>query len=489
MKAKSPVILFITVLTVIFISALSAFYAYAAEETTLTVETSRIAVAGKEFTISVSISDNPGFAVGSYSLSYRKADLTLVGVELGDIAKDAGAELIKPSKYSEYPYEFSISSPVDIASNGELLKFTFKTGKDFGIGEYNVKLSLAGKGMRSSDGGAVNAKTVEGGFSITCLHKYADTVIKPRCDAKGYTYHRCTECSASYMDTYVDELPHTWRTVSASDPTCTEDGVLERYCTVCSFRERVKNGDALGHDYDGGREVASTCQRQGYTVYTCKRCNASYRENFQPLAPHDYEETVIKEPTCQEVGYRHLVCKECGDSRTEEMQAVDHDYVFIETHPATHEEKGWDAYQCRFCGVAMRDHYVDPVPYDMRYTVVDPTCTEPGEKIGVCADGCGKTTREVIPALGHAYGDWITETEPGETSEGLEYRVCERCGDREEQSIPALGVTKNTEDDKRVSWTDLRQIIVVSAGSIVVLFVIMLFIIIGSHKRRKEKNV
>ena len=82
------------------------------------------------------------------------------------------------------------------------------------------------------------------------------------------------------------------------------------------------------------------------------------------------------------------------------------------------------------------------------------TCTTTGVKAHYkCANvACGKLfdkntadKQEVtsdsltIAALGHNYGEWEVEKEATCTAEGKKARICERCADVEEASIPALG--------------------------------------------------
>ena len=50
--------------------------------------------------------------------------------------------------------------------------------------------------------------------------------------------------------------------------------------------------------------------------------------------------------------------------------------------------------------------------------------------------GTAKTTFRIT---GHIYGDWINEKEPTCTETGLKYRACSGCGNRIEETIPALG--------------------------------------------------
>ncbi len=48
-------------------------------------------------------------------------------------------------------------------------------------------------------------------------HNYVTVVTAPLCEAEGYTTHTCSMCDDSYVDSYVDELGHTWGTWNAND--------------------------------------------------------------------------------------------------------------------------------------------------------------------------------------------------------------------------------------------------------------------------------
>ena len=65
------------------------------------------------------------------------------------------------------------------------------------------------------------------------------------------------------------------------------------------------------------------------------------------------------------------------------------------------------------------------------------TCTEEGSLTYTCTI-CGESYVEMIPALGHSFGDWTVILEPTTTAEGLEERSCNRCGYTEERSISKL---------------------------------------------------
>ncbi|MBE6574160.1 MAG: hypothetical protein E7652_07190 [Ruminococcaceae bacterium] len=71
------------------------------------------------------------------------------------------------------------------------------------------------------------------------------------------------------------------------------------------------------------------------------------------------------------------------------------------------------------------------------------SCTEDGEIVYTCS--CGDSYSEVIPAIGHLFGEWETVIEATATTDGEERRVCDNCGETEINIIPATGEPEEIE--------------------------------------------
>ena len=112
---------------------------------------------------------------------------------------------------------------------------------------------------------------------------------------------------------------------------------------------------------------------------------------------------------------------------------------------ATWEEEGL---QSRICGVCKtketrgipklsEGHVHD---YTGTETVVkEATCTEEGSKTIACTDpNCKETKTEVIPAKGHAWGEWKTTEEATWETEGIQTRICADCQAEETRTLPKL---------------------------------------------------
>lgn len=80
---------------------------------------------------------------------------------------------------------------------------------------------------------------------------------------------------------------------------------------------------------------------------------------------------------------------------------------------------------------------------------VEPTCTENGYvQKGLCTE-CGIMVEEIIPALGHNYGELVAATEANCTKHGYEAHFeCERCGQWAVADESAEGEKKEVESDE-----------------------------------------
>lgn len=275
-----------------------------------------------------------------------------------------------------------------------------------------------------------------------CNHQYE--IVESHsatCTSTGGITYQCSECQDVLLIDTEEMLPHTWETVSRTNPTCTNSGTITRRCTVCAKEETQENGAATGHSFSPDTIHEPTCSEEGYTSRTCNHCGyeEKYEDSYLPKIDHTYERSVVTEPTCQSEGFAEYTCSVCAHNYRESIAIVDHDREATVT-PPTHTEGGFTTYVCRFCNETKVDDYVDPLPYDLVYTILDePTCTDSGIRLGECRDNCHHTVTEIIPATGHSFKDdedgWAPVREATEALDGLEQRVCEYCGLTESRSI------------------------------------------------------
>ena len=208
-------------------------------------------------------------------------------------------------------------------------------------------------------------------------HTYDEEGFDETCNAEGCTYVRT--CAHDGEKTVV----------AGKAPTCTVAGLTDgEKCAICGDVTKAQEViDALGHDMAEATCTApATCKRGcGHTVGTSKG--------------HSYDDGVVTTaPTCTEKGVKTYTCSACGDSYTEEVAAAGH----------SHQPK-----------------------------VTAPTCTEDGYITYTCS--CGDSyTAPGQASTGHAWGEWVTDVEPTEESEGAKHRDCANCDEVETAVIPEL---------------------------------------------------
>lgn len=235
--------------------------------------------------------------------------------------------------------------------------------------------------------------------------------------AEGVT---CIRCGKERL-----ALPHSHATRETA-PTCTESGYIEEYCTECGkIFAKIENAEPSGHDFCEWRLVkAPTCTELGVQTRVCARCGAEETCDTA-VAEHNFSEWVItRAPTCTEPGTEERVCRNCGDAETRIAKAAGHD--FGDALPC---EEG---VVCVKCGAAM-----PTVPHTCATRGKEATCTESGYTETYCTV-CGKVIgeRTESAALGHDFGEWETDIAANCVEEGVEKRVCIRCGISETRAIP-----------------------------------------------------
>ncbi len=312
---------------------------------------------------------------------------------------------------------------------------------------------------------------------------------EPTCTADGSKSYHCTSegCTATTGSEVIPATGHAYGDWTVTrEATCTESGEMERTCAVCDESETVEFG-ARGHVWLKVYTVdqEATCTEEGSESIHCAECDAINDETIRviPKKEHAYGDwTVTKEATCTEAGSREKVCADCGETDTVEIPALGHlygevvieptcttgghtthvcgrcgdSYIDHETTPTGHSftdwvvdndstctEEGIQHRECEACGytetkgINKKEH-----SFDTEYTVdKEPTCTADGSKSYHCtSEGCTATTgSEVIPATGHAYGDWTVTREATCTESGEMERTCAVCDESETVEFGARG--------------------------------------------------
>ncbi|MDD6021491.1 MAG: InlB B-repeat-containing protein [Oscillospiraceae bacterium] len=283
--------------------------------------------------------------------------------------------------------------------------------------------------------GYEGTKTVNSGTALG--HSEEIVTTEPTCTEAGMRITRCTRCSTVIKTEGIAPLGHSYETTPIKAATCTENGENELTCTRCGDT-KTETVPATGHAYKEKTRVEATCVENGYIEYVCENDSThTYKELIQ--APgHDLTEIETVAPTCTEMGYTLYHCSRCDeDVKDNYVDALGHDWDDgVVTVEGSCTEQRVTEYTCKRCGEKRYEYTGTPEAHDYQLTsIVAPTCTQPGYDLYVCTR-CGKEEkRNVVPMLGHDWGDWIITKYPTETESGWQEHVCQRCGETEKQEI------------------------------------------------------
>ena len=163
---------------------------------------------------------------------------------------------------------------------------------------------------------------------------------------------------------------------------CTHDSVKWGTCQspdICNICGKVV-GEYGDHDYTV-TAVPPSCTADGRNEYTCRYCDDSYSILGTPTTGHSFGEWMVTvHPTAISKGEKVRYCTLCDIADTASISAHEHNMVKAEARAPECENDGWDEYE--YCSL------------------------------------CEYSTRTLIAALGHDYGDYIS------IGNGLHERVC-----------------------------------------------------------------
>ena len=274
--------------------------------------------------------------------------------------------------------------------------------------------------------------TAEGEITYTCAcgktytkpipmidHDYEEKVTAPTCEEPGYTSHTCTQCGASYVDSYTAPTNHHYgKGAVTRAATCTAEGEMTYTCT-CG-KTHTEPIPMIDHDY-AASVTAPTCTEMGYTTHTCTQCGDHYTDSYTSPTGHHYDggkET--KAPTCTEEGIMTYTCS-CGESYTKAIPTVAHKYTSQVTAP-TCTEMGYTTHTCTQCGDHYTGTYTAPKghTWDNGETVTAPTLISTGVLRQSCTV-CGETRETVIPALDKCDGGMDCPSRKFKDVQGIEH--------------------------------------------------------------------
>ena len=166
--------------------------------------------------------------------------------------------------------------------------------------------------------------------------------------------------------------------------------------------------------------IAATCTVNGYTQFTCSVCKEIRQVDPVRAPGHSYGAWyVAKEATHASKGMERRDCKNCNHYESKDIP--------IQSHTDQNNDTICDGCGSFFCATHT----------EQTITGTAATCTQDGLTDGKKCSVCDALlqAQEVIPASGHHYGDWTT------TTEGSKERICELCGEKEQQAETSTPTT------------------------------------------------
>ena len=220
------------------------------------------------------------------------------------------------------------------------------------------------------------------------------------------------------------------------------------YNSECTFNGIVGEDPFNGSQqslvfYGHSKSTTQTyAEEKGYTFIS-----------IDPCAHDNTYDDVIQEATCDIAGKKNIVCSECGAIiKTEEIPALGHDFVTIESQDNTAVDGHYYEYQaCSRCQaentVATHNEWVEG--YYTETTTA--TCTKLGIKTTTCSI-CGEKKYSLPYREEHNVENYTSITEPTCTTDGSKKGVCTMCNQTVTVTLPATGhtetlVSTNTTDD------------------------------------------
>ena len=245
------------------------------------------------------------------------------------------------------------------------------------------------------------------------------------------------------IDVYVkweeDVCEHVAVTDAAVAPTCTEKGLTEgKHCSKCGKILKAQTEiDALGHDLENHAGQPATCTEKGWKEYvTCKRegCDYTTYREIAALGHTPSNWIVDVSATCENDGSVYKECSVCHvELERDTTSKLGHDIEHHGKKEATCTEIGWNEYDsCKRVGCGYTTYQEIPA---LGHTGGTATCTEQAV--------CTRCNEKYGDVLGHNYqNDVCTRCGTKRASEGLEYSLS---NDGNGYTVTSIGTCTDTE--------------------------------------------
>ena len=398
------------IISIIFVLALCASLmvtaAYAADTTVITLDTVQ-SCDETTIEINVVIENNPGIGAMEGEIVYDAEKLELTAITGGILNGD----FFIPTVEDNY---FAFMSLNGVDGEGTLFTLTFNVLEE---GAHEVALEIVD--LYTASATAIEHDVVDG--SISLGHVAGETVIENEtgavCEDAG-SYDKVVYCEVCgeelSRETITVEAPgHTEGDVvieNEEPADCVNDGSYDEvvYCEVCGeelSRETI-TVDALGHTEGEAvieNEASADCVTGGSydVVVYCEVCGEELSRETIPVpatGKHTEGDKVIENETYDVHG---------------ELSAYD------------------EVWYCAVCNNELKRVHVE-IPageHNWRDIVIAPSCDEWGCTLHICVDGdcTASYTSNYVPALGHTFGEYVSNNDATCTEDGTKTAKCVRC--------------------------------------------------------------
>ncbi len=156
---------------------------------------------------------------------------------------------------------------------------------------------------------------------------------------------------------------------------------------------------------------------------------------------HTWDKGVVtSQPTCETTGIKTFTCTTCKQTSTSVLNALGHDYQWVQTKVPTCTESGSKSEICTRCNKVNKTSiiYANGHSYEWRITK-DATCGTDGTKVYICND-CGDVSdTQIISATGnHRWNSGAITVQPTYTSNGIKTYTCDICHKTKTEQIAKI---------------------------------------------------
>lgn len=154
-------------------------------------------------------------------------------------------------------------------------------------------------------------------------------------------------------------------TTQVVKPTCEADGYTLAVCVRCARTEKINPVSRLGHNYKE-KVVPATCEADGSKTETCAKCK-DVRTTVLPKQGHAWKVVTNTQPTCSTQGEQSSVCETCKENKTEVLPQLSHSLEDTLVEP-TCDAKGYTLKACTECDYKVKENEVNALGHEYKAT-------------------------------------------------------------------------------------------------------------------------